>query len=344
MPAPKQVQQQVEAVNELYDDLGVVKADPKAAPNDNTVVVAQTPADDGRVPAAPLVINEPVAGNEDDDWEQKYRTLQGMFNAQVPKLTAENREMSSQLQNAETRLQNLEGLIASMQQGQPRQAPSAAPAPQSRLTDAEREEYGDSIEIMRKVTQDVVAPYEMEIRRLNGEVQRLTGTVVPQVARDSQQASQRAAQTAEQQFWSGLTGLVPNWREINDHPDFQTWLLEVDPLSGFNRQRFLDEAQHAQDFNRVAGFFAAWAKKNGAGPQAQPSGAAQQTELERQVAPGRGRTSAAPTGDARKTYTKDELTKFYADVRTGAYKGREDERNRIESDIFAAQRDGRIVQ
>ena len=37
------------------------------------------------------------------------------------------------------------------------------------------------------------------------------------------------------------------------------------------------------------------------------------------------------------------ITKFFKDVQLGKYKGREKERDRIERDIFAAQKQGRIV-
>ena len=44
-----------------------------------------------------------------------------------------------------------------------------------------------------------------------------------------------------------------------------------------------------------------------------------------------------------KTYSPDDIKLFFNDVRSGKYRGREAERDRIERDIFAAQRDGRIT-
>jgi hypothetical protein len=67
------------------------------------------------------------------------------------------------------------------------------------------------------------------------------------------------------------------------------------------------------------------------------------SELERQVAPGKGRSTGAPTGTNAKTYTPDDIKTFFNDVRQGKYKGREAERDRIERDIFAAQRENRIT-
>jgi hypothetical protein len=41
-------------------------------------------------------------------------------------------------------------------------------------------------------------------------------------------------------------------------------------------------------------------------------------------------------------YAPQDIQKFFNDVRSGKYKGREQERDRIERDIFAAQRENRI--
>jgi hypothetical protein len=65
--------------------------------------------------------------------------------------------------------------------------------------------------------------------------------------------------------------------------------------------------------------------------------------LERQVSPGKPRSGSTPTGSSAKVYSPDDIKKFFEDVRKGKYKGREAERDRLERDIFAAQRDNRIV-
>jgi hypothetical protein len=42
-------------------------------------------------------------------------------------------------------------------------------------------------------------------------------------------------------------------------------------------------------------------------------------------------------------YAPGDIAKFFNDVKQGKYKGKEAERDRIERDIFAAQREGRIA-
>jgi hypothetical protein len=43
------------------------------------------------------------------------------------------------------------------------------------------------------------------------------------------------------------------------------------------------------------------------------------------------------------TYTANDIKTFFSDVQRGKFKGKEQERDRKERDIFAAQREGRIV-
>jgi hypothetical protein len=154
---------------------------------------------------------------------------------------------------------------------------------------------------------------------------------------------QRQALTAENTFWSELSAIVPDWREINANQGFHSWLLEVDPLSGMNRQTYLDVAQGQLDAYRVGEFFRTWQSSNGNSAAQQPRNVAA-TQLEKQIAPGRGRTtSSATTGNEAKSYSRTDIAKFFDDVRKGMYKGKEQERDRIERDIFAAQREGRIT-
>jgi hypothetical protein len=193
---------------------------------------------------------------------------------------------------------------------------------------------------MRRVTREELIPVAQKIAQIDRLLQQLQVNVVPQV----KNLAQRQAMTAEQQFWADLGGMVPNWKDINDDEDFKTWLLEVDPLTGISRQTILEDAQNNLDVRRVGNFFKSWLEITGQANVAQNTQRnVSASELERQVAPGRGRSGGAPTGSTAKTYSPDDIRNFFNDVRQGKYKGREAERDRIERDIFAAQRDGRIT-
>lgn len=331
MAIPEQVRKQSEAVAKLYEDLN---PDQTAAPAaDEGDVSATTAPADGTAPAAaaPSPAEQRRVGTTDEDltYEQRWRSLQGMYNADTTRLRAENTQLNQ-------RVTQLEQLIASL--SAPSQAPAAQTVADRLITDKDVEEYGDSIEVMRRAAREEVTGTQREIADLKKVIAQLQANIVPKV--DS--VVQRQALNAEQAFWSDLTAQVPDWREINADQQFHSWLLEVDPLAGVPRQSFLDAAQGQLDANRVAGFFKTWQSLSGNSVAQQTRNTAT-TQLEKQIAPGRGRTSAAvTTGGETKVYSRGDVAKFFDDVRKGLYKGREQERDRIERDIFAAQRDGRI--
>lgn len=338
MALPEQIRKQSEAVQQLYADMNSDPDAPKGEGDDQYVQTDVKPADEQQPNAvAPPVVEQKAGGErvEDETLTQKYKTLQGMFNAEVPRLQGQTREQAQ-------RIQQLEQLLASVA-AQQQQKPAESQAPAALISAAEAEEYGSSLDVMRRVSREELAPLMQKFASIEGllrQLQQSQATVVPQL----QQVQQRQAVTAEQQFWADLTGAVSTWREVNDDPEFQAWLLQADPLTGITRQTYLEDAQRALDARRVANFFSTWLEK--AGPAvAQPNARAStaKTELERQVAPGKSKNTGNPASNKGKSYSGSDITNFYKEVSQGLYKGREDERAQIERDIFAAQRDGRIT-
>ena len=332
MAVPEQVRKQTEAVQALYADLNTPSGSPENGETPVTEPHLQEvpPADSVQEPAPESAPPEQGNDNQDENWQQKYQTLQGMYNADVPRLNA-------QLQELTQRGQQMEQVLATMQAA-PQPTAEPAPAPVSSLTENEIEEYGESIDIMRKVSQEIAGQYERQINDLQATISEMKGSVMPRV----EQIASQQAQSAEQTFWSDLQRDVPNWRNINDNQDFQSWLLETDPLSGLTRQTYLDDAQRNMDVTRVASFFNSWSSATGASV-AQPNRTAANSELEKQIAPGKGRSSGASQSGEPKTYTPKDIADFFGDVRQGKFKGDEAKRDAIERDIFAAQADGRIV-
>jgi chemotaxis protein histidine kinase CheA len=344
MALPEQIRKQSEAVQELYKQLN---ASAEASSGEQTPA-EEPPAEDVEATAeassadentetknaAPSPAVEQKAGDEKVPEEtvlQKYKTLQGMYNAEVPRLHAQNKELNQ-------RVQQMEQLLASLS-AQQAAAPQTLAQVEKLVTDKDVEEYGESLDVMRKVSREELGSVASRIAQLENMLKQIQTTVVPQV----QNVAHKQAVSAEQSFWADLTKAVPNWREVNDNQDFQTWLLDVDPLTGISRQTYLEDAQRSLDANRVSNFFRTWLEISGQATVAQNNGrAAVSSELEKQVTPGRSRNSGAPAGNKAKVYTPSDITKFFNDVRSGKYRGREQERDRIERDIFAAQRENRI--
>jgi len=338
MAIPEQVRKQSEAVQELYKQLN---EDDGTSANAEAVEDVVEPVEDtlsadendnGQHARVPEDEQTPGATNQEDEnsetYAQRWRSLQGSYNATV-----------RQKSELEDRVVQMEQLLAALSEKSSAPAQTSEPEQVQRfVSDDEISEYGESINVMRNVSREELVPVAQRLAQIESMLQQMQASVVPQV----RAVAQRQQVSAEQQFWSDLTTFVPQWREVNDNPDFQSWLLDVDPLTGAARQTFLDEAQRSLDANRVSAFFQTWLDTSGQVfvPQSTPAAA---NELEKQVAPGRSRGSGSPTSKAPKTYSPDDIKEFFNAVRLGKYKGREPERDRIERDIFAAQREGRIT-
>ena len=326
---PKQVQKQSEAVQELYKELNNEQAQDESAD-------VKEDADSVKEQAVQSEPQEQVVAEnqEDETVGQRYKTLQGMYNAEVPRLHAERRELSD-------RVNQLEQLLSTMQQqpNKPEESIPEEPAPKL-VTDADVEEYGESIEVMRRVSKEETLAAQKKLEALEKQIESLQSNVIPRV----EQVAASQVKTSEQAFWSELSTTVPDWRDMNDNQDFQNWLLEIDPLTGISRQTYLEYAQRNLDVGRVSNFFNTWKENNGGVSNAQPNRKAQaSTELERQVSPGKSKSTGKPQSNSGKTYSTDDIKSFFDDVRKGNYRNKEEERDRIERDIFAAQREGRIV-
>jgi len=336
MALPEQIRKQTEAVQELYKQLNTDDNTGEAPPPADGTTVAvntDTPADEdtGQNVANPPATEQNAGGSKSEDensetYAQRWRSLQGSYNVEV--------RTRHELQS---RVQQMEQLLATLSAQQ--SAPQQSHSPTEKLvSEKDVEEYGESLDVMRKVSREELVPVAQRLAQLENVLRQMQTNVIPQV----QAVAHKQAMNTEQQFWADLTGLVPNWRQVNDSDAFQTWLLETDPLTGITRQTYLEDAQRALDARRVGAFFRTWLESTGQAAVAQSTGRASSSELERQVAPGRSKSTGTPASNKGKTYSPDDIKAFFNDVRSGKYKGREQERDRIERDIFAAQRENRI--
>ena len=340
MALPEQIRKQTAAVQELYKQLNGENSGETADASPAPEVAASTssPADTPSVSdeAAPSPAVEQRVGDDKVPEEtvlQKYKTLQGMYNAEVPRLHQQNREMQQ-------RIQQMEQLLSSVSSQQPAASSPAKPV-EKLVSDKDVEEYGESLDVMRRVSREELNPLFSRLAQMEDVLKQMHASVVPQV----QAVAKHQQQSVEQRFWSDLSEAVSNWREINDDQDFQSWLLDVDPLTGITRQTYLGDAQRALDARRVANFFRTWLEKSGQASVAQPVERAPppaSSELEKQVSPGRSRSAGTAQSNKGRMYTPADIEKFFNDVRAGKYKGREQDRSRTERDIFAAQRENRI--
>jgi hypothetical protein len=126
------------------------------------------------------------------------------------------------------------------------------------------------------------------------------------------------------------------WRAINNDPAFIGWLGEADGFSGAPRQHLLTRAYNTGYSDRVAAIFRSYI----ASQIPQRERTAERLPHETGARQATIRTADLTRG---KIWTKAEIHAFYRDCRLGHYDKQDGERLRIEQEIFAAAKQGRVT-
>jgi len=309
---PQRIQQQIDAADALL-------AQANAPAPDGTSVAEQPAAEPTQQePTAPVVAPEPAAPTPPtDNWEQRYRTLQGLFNKEVPGLQQQTKTLQEQLQQAQAALEKLN------KQPAPEQKPNADPK--------DIDAFGaDLVEMVQRVTQSVLGSMAAGI----DQTVKAFDTRLASVERALDSTSKVVARSAEETFFDRLTNAVPDWEQVNASGPFLAWLGELDPIHGQTRQAALDRAQADLNPDRAVAVFNAF-KATLAKPAAKPD------PLGKQVSP-RSSASAVPTPVEKPMFTQQQITDFYGDVARGRYRGRDQEVAEIEQTINLAIAENRV--
>lgn len=281
---------------------------PETAPPVNVLLQAQ---------ASPEPLT-PAPTPTENVWEQKYKTLQGLFNREMPVLQSQVKSLAAENQQLNFKLKDTD---RARQDDEP-----TAPAANPQDVDL----FGaDLVEMVNRVAQSVLGSTAQKVSTAVAAFdQRLQ-----QLEHAAQGTAQSIAVSAEQAFFDRLTKLVPQWEEVNANPAFLSWLGDTDPVYGTARQTALDAAQRAMNPDRAAQVFLAFAPPSPA--------AAKPNALEKQASP-RATAGTAPTGNDKPMVTQKQITDFYADMSRNKYRGRQAEAEQMEKVINLAIAEGRV--
>jgi hypothetical protein len=321
MSLPKQAQAQLEEIEQWEKEVAAASSPPPTPPDGIDQQGQQPEKQELPVQAEP---SEQVKQPEDETWERRYKTLQGMFNAEVPRLKSEVKDLKSQLETSIARLD-----LAS-------QAKAESPSDSQRLvTDKDVEDFGGDLVdlIKRQATEVAQSELSKKISKLEEEN--------AQLQREVTGVSERQGENARRDYFVELSRLVPDYEALNVDQGFLDWLNEVDLLSGNQRQEYLNHAFNSFDPMRTANLFNTYKDLIGA-----PTTTRQTNKnLERQVAPGTSKVSSASASTGSdKVWSMGDIDRFYRDVAKGNYRGNESEQARIEADIDLAVNQGRLSQ
>lgn len=320
----------------IADDLHQSAYAPPVDPNNPVAPLGAEPPADPNAPPAPApaeppqpILEVPLTPPPTDieTLQRENAGLRGGIAAMRGRLSAAGHENST----LKTRITELER--APPPPATPPRDPATNPA--SLITPEQRAEYGDELlDVAARAAAERLSP---ELEAMRQELKTIKGQ------------NQR---TAEQQFSDARNNLItqlntdiPNWEQLNTDDRFLDWLDLRDQFSGVRRGDLLKAAYDGNDVPRVLAFFKGFLTEAAAvapPAPAQPAAPAARIDLASLATPGKGKSAPGSVPDSKPTYTQAQIASFYADSNAGRYRGKEGEKERIEADIFAAQREGRI--
>lgn len=302
MSLPRAVLEAEKEADRLHEELLKSQQQPTEGNQNQSDPPPADPPAENVPPADPNGSITPPAPGLDETVEHRYKVLQGKYNSEVPRLSAENKDLKSRLQQLENDLEVLRN----------------TKPPEVLVKPEEIEQYGEGlIDVARRIAREELAGKEAEIAALKARIDNISNVT---------------NQNVESGFFKSLTEMVPDWEQVNQDSKFLTWLEEIDELTGESRQSLLSRAEKSRDAVRTAKFFNAYKKTS-------TSWAATNTQaLDSQIAPPTNKAPNAPP--AKKIWTRNEVADFYGRVRNGQIEDKD--AVAIEADIMAAQIEGRI--
>lgn len=307
MALPKQVEQQMREVEAIEAAMAApapaVKTDPEPVPPPAAAPVAEV------VPSQPEPTKVP-------DWEQRYKVLAGKYDAEVPRLHVNVKELTAKLNEAIGKITELQA------------APKQEPTKEKLVNDQDVETYGqDLIDLQRRVAREVASEFQGKLDALAEENRTLR-----------EQVNQTGSQVGTMTFEQSLHRALPDFDAINADPAWISWLDEVDPLIRAPRRTVAQEAFENGDVAAIVHYVTLF--RQNAAPVKEDK---RQADLELQVAPNRSAANSAPTSQQGKHYTTSQVEKLFNKVRDLNIRGQMDEAAKLEAEITAAYAEGRVT-
>lgn len=264
-------------------------------------------------------VTEPVGNNKPEDQVEadsveklrnRYASLQGKYNAEVPRLHQQTKDLESRIQQLMEENNGLRGEVARYEQAK------------TYITERDSETYGeDMVDLVRRGAREESAKFAAEAASLKGQVEQLRQQM-------RSQAQANAAQR-EEAFYRTLTNEAPYWESQNSEPGFLAWLEEADPIYGFQRNEALQRAFNAMDAHRVSAIFKEY---HDAHRSSNP--------LARQVSPARTKGAAEVQPEPR-AWSQAEIQAFYDAWRRNQIS--DEDAQKIEKEIADAVATGRVT-
>lgn len=315
---PKAIQAEVDRAEEIERELAAMVNDQITDAVTQSLPIEVPPMDPSPEdpPEDPPAEDPPQAQEtlQDDPnsetWQSRYNALQGKYNAEVPRLHQQLRELTQYVQSIEAKIQN---------------PPSQDIVPTGSLDEKDKE----AAELFGE---DLVAFIR---ERAQAEAERR----IAELKQSQQLVEQRIALSENERFFAQVDAAIPNWRDIDKDPEWLGWLEEYDPVLGAPRQAAINQAVQSRDSARAIHLFNTFLgtrRPASASAPAQPSRA-----LQEQVTPRAAGNASVAVAPQPRIYTQADIAKLL-DPRHFNRLPRE-QQVALELDIDRAINEGRIA-
>src|SRR5215831_1100191 len=197
----------------------------------------QAPEPQADPPPAP-----PPTPQTEVDWQQKFQTLQGKYNAEVPTLRNQVAQLSQQVEQLSARPASTP---------EPTPAPATTPPPKL-ITAEDIETYGDDlISLIRRVAVETDAGEKAKLQAEIAELRKQMTANTEQVERVQGSVTDERRAT----YFVELAKACPTYDAVDNSDEFKAWLLEPDDFSGIVRNEILQQRYFAFDAAGTAKIF-----------------------------------------------------------------------------------------
>lgn len=332
MALPKQVQAQADALEQYERQVAEARSAQQPKPAEAPNNPPKDPEASAPAPApAPAPAEAPKPSDDDSStWRQRYLSLQGQYNSQVPAL--------------QQQVHTLTDSVAQLtQQLKAKEAPAPATEPDAELvTRKDVDAFGeDLVDLARRIAKEEFgkreSKYIKQIEALQGQLAEAKGQVGEVV--------ETTAKSANERFFETLDARLPGWDKVQATAECQEWLGTRIPGTAVTWDAALKEAARARDVKAVLEVFEAFFEKHPTlNPKAPaPAPAPTKQELQRQVAPSKSAAAAPSVSSSKRVYTGAEYQAESNRLMRLMQQGKAAEVAQLEGELNAALAEGRVV-
>ncbi len=258
-----------------------------------------------------------IADENNPSWRAKYNTLQGMFN----RLNEEVKELK--------------------EQGRGEKPDAQVP-----------KDDGVSDQLVNQLVEEFGTENTQVIKKLIAlEAEKIAAKKLEEQFKPVQDRIERVEKTQVQsetdRFFTALSAAVPDWKQINgwgpdaieQQPKFAEFLDKIVPATDYTFNDLLQHHYQTGNAAKAAEIFKIY-KASQETEAVKPKG----TGAEQYIDPGKTQKGTTPPTDAqqKKTYSLDEIDKFYDSVTKGTFRGTYEERESLDREYHQAIIEGRV--